>query len=78
MVRVTLKIICFKFYIVRNYSNKLDDYLSKGTGHVNKEVMKDDLLSSVSVTLNITDVKDNKLIDSNYLYALRNIIDKIA
>lgn len=67
----------FKLFIERNYSNEIDDYLSKETGHLDKEAMKNALLSTVSITLNVIDEKGNKLIDSNYLNALRNIIDNI-
>ncbi|HYG00417.1 MAG TPA: hypothetical protein VD815_10010 [Candidatus Saccharimonadales bacterium] len=67
----------FKLFIERNYSNEFDDYLSKETGHLDKNAMKNVLLSTISITLNVTDENGNKLIDSNYLNALRNILDQI-
>lgn len=68
----------FKFFIVRNFSKEIEEYLIKETDHLNKEAMKDVLLSTISITLNVTDEDDNKLIDNDYLNALRNIIYKIA
>jgi hypothetical protein len=68
----------FKFFIVRNYSKEIDDYLRKETDHLNKEAMKAVLLSTISITLNVTDERGDKLMDSDYLYALRDIIDRIA
>lgn len=67
----------FKFFIVRNYSKEIDDYLGREAGHADKEVMKEVFLSTVSITLNVTDETGNKLMDSDYLNALRNIINKI-
>ncbi|WP_148686280.1 hypothetical protein [Candidatus Nitrosocosmicus hydrocola] len=67
----------FKLFIVRNYSKELDEYLTNETGHVNKEAMKEVLLSTISITLNVTDEKGNKLIDSDYLDVLRNIIQNL-
>ncbi|WP_161486407.1 hypothetical protein [Candidatus Nitrosocosmicus hydrocola] len=46
-------------------------------GHMEKEAMKDVLLSTISVTLNVIDETGNKLIDSDYLNAIRNIVNKI-
>ena len=68
----------FKFFIARNYSNEIDDYLSKETDHLNKEAMKNVILSTISITLNVTYKNGNKLIDSDYLNALGNIINEIA
>lgn len=67
----------FKLFIVRNYSKKLDDYLNKEAGHVNKEVMKGVLLSTISITLNVRDATGNKLTDSDHLNVLRNIIKNL-
>lgn len=67
----------FKLFIVRNYSKELDNYLNKEAGHANKEVMKDVLLSTISITLNVSDATGNKLTDSDYLNALGNIIKNL-
>jgi len=64
----------FKLFIVRNYSKELDEYRTNEAGHASKEVMKEVLLSTISITLNVTDEKSNKLIDSDYLDVLGNII----
>ena len=53
----------FKLFIVHNYSKEIDEYLSKEASHLNKETMKDVLLSTITVTLNVTDEKGNKLSD---------------
>lgn len=68
----------FKFFIVRNYSKEIEDYLRKQTDHLNKEAMKEVVLSTTSITLNVTDKNSNKLTDRDYLDALRDIIDRIA
>ena len=68
----------FKEFIIQNYSDNLDEYLSNETKHVSKEAMKDILLSTISITLNVSDVTGQKLTDSEYLNSLRNIIDKFA
>ncbi len=67
----------FVLFIVRNYSKEIDDYLGREASHANKEVMKQVLLSTISITLNVTDEAGNKLVDSDFLNALRNIINKI-
>jgi hypothetical protein len=59
-------------------SKEIGDYLRKETDHLNKEAMKAVLLSTISITLNVTDERGDKLMDSDYLYALRDIIDRIA
>jgi hypothetical protein len=64
----------FKLFIVRNYSKEIDEYLSKEASHLNKETMKDVLLSTITVTLNVTDEKGNKLSDLDWLNSLRNIV----
>jgi hypothetical protein len=64
----------FKFFIIRNYSKELDEYLDKETDNFNKEAMKNVLLSTISINLNVTDKKGDKLMDSDYLNTLRGII----
>jgi hypothetical protein len=64
----------FKLFIVRNYSKELDEYLNKETDNLDKEAMKVVLLSTISINLNVTDKKGDKLMDSDYLNALRGII----
>jgi hypothetical protein len=67
----------FKLFIVRNYSKELDDYLNKEAAHANKEVMKDVLLSTISITLNVNDANGNKLNENDYLVSLINIIKNL-
>jgi hypothetical protein len=67
----------FVLFIVRNYSKEIDDYLGREASHANKEVMKQVLLSTISITLNVTDGDGNKLVESDFLNALKNIINKI-
>lgn len=67
----------FKLFIVRNYSKEIDEYLSKEASHLNKETMKDVLLSTITVTLNVTDEKGNKLSDLDWLNSLRNIVQNL-
>ncbi|WP_148687719.1 hypothetical protein [Candidatus Nitrosocosmicus hydrocola] len=64
-------------FIVRNYSKEIDDYLGREASHANKEVIKQVLLSTISITLNVTDGDGNKLVESDFLNALKNIINKI-
>lgn len=67
----------FKLFIVRNYSKELDDYVNKEAAHANKEVMKDVLLSTISITLNVNDANGNKLNENDYLISLINIIKNL-
>lgn len=67
----------FKLFIVRNYSKEIDEYLSKEASHLNKENMNDVLLSTITVTLNVTDKDDNKLSDLDYLNSFRNIVQNL-
>lgn len=67
----------FKIFIVRNYSKELDEYLSKESSQLNKEIMRNVLLSTISITLNVVDKNGNKLLDYDYLNVLRNIIQSI-
>ena len=67
----------FTLFIVRNYSKELDDFLLKEASHTNKEAMKDILLSTISITLNVRDTNNNKLSENDYLVSLRNTINKI-
>ena len=66
----------FKLFIVRNYSKQLDEYLNKEASHADKEVMKEVLLSTISMTLNVTDTYSHKLNENDYLNPLINIIKK--
>lgn len=66
----------FKLFIVRNYSKQLDEYLNKEASHADKEVMKEVLLSTISMTLNVTDTDGHKLSENDYLNPLINIIKK--
>lgn len=68
----------FKLYIVRNYSKDIDAYLNKEAKHADPDAFKDVLLSTVSITLNIIDETGNKLMDSDYLNAIRNIVNKLT
>jgi hypothetical protein len=67
----------FVLFIVRNFSKEIDDYLGREASHANKEVMKQVLISTISITLNVTDEDGNKLVERDFLNALRNIINKI-
>jgi hypothetical protein len=66
----------FKLFIVRNYSKQLDEYIYKEASHADKEVMKEVLLSTISITLNVTDTDGHKLSENDYLISLINIISK--
>jgi hypothetical protein len=66
-----------ELFIVRNYSKELDDYLLKEASHTNKEAMKDVLLSTISITLNVRDKNNNQLSEEDYLISLRNTINEI-
>lgn len=68
----------FKLYIIRNYSKDIDAYLNKEAKHADTDTFKDVLLSTVSITLNVVDETGNKLMDSDYLNAIRNIVNKIT
>ena len=67
----------FKIFIIQNYSDELNEYLSNEAKHANKEVMKDVLLSTISTTLSVRDANDNQLSADDYLISLRNTINKI-
>ncbi len=64
----------FKLFIVRIYSKNLDEYVDKEARHASKETMKDVLLSTISITLNISDVNGRKLNENDYLISFRNVI----
>jgi len=66
----------FKLFIVRNYSKQLDEYLNKEASHADREVMKEVFLSTISITLNVTDTDGHKLNENDYLISLINIIKK--
>ena len=68
----------FKLFIVRNYSKEIDECLSKETDNLNKEAMKSVMLSTISINLNVTDKKGDKLMDSDYLNALKDIIQGLS
>ena len=64
----------FKLFIVRNYSKALDEYINREAKHAEKEVIKDVLLSTLSITLNVSDFSGHKLTENDYLISLRNMI----
>lgn len=68
----------FKLYIVRHYSKELDAYLDEQVDHVNREAIKDVLLSTISTTLNVSDARGHKLNENDYLISLKNIIEKFT
>lgn len=59
-----------KLFIVRNYSKNLDEYINKG-------VMKEVLLSTILITLDVNDTTGHKLTDNDYLNQLRNTIKSL-
>lgn len=65
----------FKLFIVEYYSKDLDEYIEKEAIHADKEVMKEVLLSTISITLNVNDSNGHKLTESDYLLSLRNMIE---
>lgn len=65
----------FKLFIIRNYSKALDEYINREAKHADKEAMKDVLLSTLSITLNVNDSSGHKLTETDYLLSLRNIIE---
>lgn len=66
----------FTLFIVQNYSQNLDEYIDREAKHADKEVMKDILLSTISITLNVNEANGNKLNKNDYLISLKNIIKK--
>lgn len=64
-------------YILSEIIQRILTIILTEAGHMEKEAMKDVLLSTISVTLNVIDETGNKLIDSDYLNAIRNIVNKI-
>lgn len=66
----------FKIFMVRNYSKELNEYLNRDAKHASKEVIKDLMLSTLSITLNVTDLNGHKLNEIDYLNSFRNIINK--
>ncbi len=67
----------FKIFIIQNYSDKLNRYLSNEVKHASTETMKDVLLSTISTTLSVRDANNNQLGADDYLISLKNIINKI-
>jgi len=65
----------FKLFIVEYYSKDLGEYIEKEAIHADKEVMKEVLLSTISITLNVNDSNGHKLTESDYLLSLRNMIE---
>jgi hypothetical protein len=65
----------FKLFIVEYYSKDLGVYIEKEAIHADKEVMKEVLLSTISITLNVNDSNGHKLTESDYLLSLRNMIE---
>ena len=66
----------FKIFIIQNYSDKLNRYLSNEAKHASMETMKDVLLSTISITLNVTNADGHKINENDYLISLTNIIKK--
>src|SRR5690348_12308139 len=66
----------FKLFVLRNYSGALDEYINRESKHADKEVMKEVLLSTISVTLNLYSIDGHKLTNNDYLVSLRNIINE--
>ncbi len=66
-----------KLFIVRNYSKDLDEYIDVKARHASKEAMKDVLLSTISITLNVSDESSRKLSENDYLFSLRKIINNV-
>jgi hypothetical protein len=48
----------------------------KEASHADKEVMKEVLLSTISITLNVTDNDGHKLNENDYLISLGNMIKR--
>jgi ABC-type transporter MlaC component len=65
----------FKLFIIRNYSKALDEYINREAKHADKEAMKDVLLSTLSITLNVNDSSGHKLTETDYLISVRNMIE---
>ena len=66
-----------KTFLIQNYSDKLNRYLSNEAKHTNPETMKEVLLSTISTTLSVRNANNNQLSADDYLISLRNIINKI-
>jgi hypothetical protein len=67
-----------KLFIVRNYSESLNEYLKREAKHTSIEAMKDVLLSTISLTLSVTDALNNRLSTDDYLISIRGIMKKIG
>lgn len=67
----------FKLFIVKKYSDRLDRYLREEAKHADKEAMKELMLSTISITLNIVDVDNQKLNKNDYFIFFRELINKI-
>lgn len=66
----------FKLFIVRNYSRDLEKYINKEAKHANKEAMREVILSTISITLNVNDAFDYKLNKIDILYLIRTLIKR--
>jgi len=66
----------FTLFIVRNYSKDLDEYIDKEAKHADNEVMKEVLLSTISITLNVTSADGHKLNENDLIISLINTIKK--
>lgn len=66
----------FRLFIVKNYSNALDKYMDREATHADKEVMREVLLSTISITLNVNDINGHRLTANDYLLSLRDMIVK--
>jgi hypothetical protein len=65
-----------KIFIIQNYSDELNEYISSEAKHASTEAMKDVLLSTISTTFSVRDIHNNRLSADDYLISLRHIIGK--
>ncbi len=63
--------------MVKNYDNELNNYLKRQTKFASIETMKNLLLSTISITFNITDANDDRLNQIDYLEYIDKIIKKL-
>jgi len=66
----------FKLFIVQNYSKEVNEFINKQAKHADNEMMKQVIVSTISITLNLFDTDGHRLTYSDYLIPLRNIINK--
>lgn len=67
----------FKLFIVKKHSDRLDRYLRDKAKHADKEAMKELVLSTISITLNIVYEDNQKLNKNDYFIFFRELINKI-